>query len=250
MSTKRQVSPIELDQAVDRVDGGAGDRVDDRALLAGQPVEQARLADVGAADQRDAARAALGLVRFARRVGQRREHGVEQVAAAPAVQPADRVRLAQAERPQFGGVGLAALVVDLGDGEHDRTPGAAQGARDDQVGLGGAGAAVDDEQHEVGGGDGALGLRRHHRLQPAGVRLPAAGVDEGEPAPAPQRVVGDPVAGDPGNVLHDRLAAAEDPVDQRRLADVRPARRPRPPAPCSAPASGRRRCQSSAGRPH
>src|SRR5262249_11177483 len=37
---------------------------------------------------------------------------------------------------------------------------------------------------------------------------------------APVGVVGDPVAGHPGNVLHHRLATAEDPVDQRGLAHV------------------------------
>ena len=222
MSTKRQISAAELDQAVDRVDRGAGHGVDDRALLAGQPVEQARLADVGPPDQRHPARAALG-VGLAGRVGQRGEHRVEQVAAAAAVQAADRVRLAQPERPQLGGVGLDPFVVDLGDREHHRPLGAAQRPGDDQVGLGGAGAAVDHEQHEIGGGDGAFGLGRDHGLQPAGVRLPAAGVDQGEPPPAPQRVVGDAVAGHARDVLHDGFAAAEDAVDQRRLADVRPA---------------------------
>ena len=133
------------------------------------------------------------------------------------------MRLAEAERPQLGGVGLATLVVDLGDGEHHRPAGTAQRAGDDEVGLGGAGLAVDHEQHEVGGGDRALGLRGDHRLQPAGVRLPAAGVDEGEPPSVPECVVGDPVAGHARHVLHDGLAAAQDAVDQRRLADVGPA---------------------------
>ena len=63
--------------------------------------------------------------------------------------------------------------------------------------------------------------------QPAGVGVPAAGVDDGEGAAVPVRVVGDPVAGHAGDVLHDRLAAADDPVHQRRLADVRAGRRPR-----------------------
>ncbi len=58
---------------------------------------------------------------------------------------------------------------------------------------------------------------------PCGVRLPAAGVQDGEPLPVPQPVVGDPIAGDAGDVLHDRLAAADDPIDQGRLADVGPA---------------------------
>ena len=41
--------------------------------------------------------------------------------------------------------------------------------------------------------------------------------------PGPLRVVGDPVAGHARHVLDHRLAAAEDAVDQGRLADVRPA---------------------------
>ena len=53
------VSAAELDQLVDRVAGGAGDRVDDDPLGAGELVEQAGLADVGLAQQRDPARAAL-----------------------------------------------------------------------------------------------------------------------------------------------------------------------------------------------
>ena len=49
----------ELDELVDRVAGGAGDVVDDDAVLAGELVEQRGLADVGAADEGDPARAAL-----------------------------------------------------------------------------------------------------------------------------------------------------------------------------------------------
>ena len=56
VSTNFQVSPAEFDQLVDRVAGGAGDRVDDDALVAGELVEQRGLADVGPADQRDRAR--------------------------------------------------------------------------------------------------------------------------------------------------------------------------------------------------
>src|SRR5207237_6983145 len=42
---------VEFDEAVDGVDGGTRDGVDDRALLAGDPVEQAGLADVRPADE-------------------------------------------------------------------------------------------------------------------------------------------------------------------------------------------------------
>jgi hypothetical protein len=56
-----------------------------------------------------------------------------------------------------------------------------------------------------------------------GVDLPPTGVDEGEAPPDPLGVVGDPVAGHPGDVLDDRLAPADDAVDEGRLADVGPA---------------------------
>ena len=56
--------------------------------------------------------------------------------------------------------------------------------------------------------------------RPARVGVPAAGVHDGEGAAVPGGVVGHPVAGHAGHVLDDGLAAADDPVDQRRLADV------------------------------
>ena len=88
------------------------------------------------------------------------------------------------------------------------------------VGVGDADGGVDDEQHGVGQRHRHLGLGGDALRQAAGVGVPAAGVDDGEGAAVPVGVVGDPVAGDAGDVLHDRLAASDDPVDQRRLADV------------------------------
>ena len=52
---------------------------------------------------------------------------------------------------------------------------------------------------------------RGHTL---GIGRPAPGVDDHELASVPLRVVAHPVPGHPGQVLHDRLPAAEDPVDQ------------------------------------
>ena len=74
--------------------------------------------------------------------------------------------------------------------------------------------------------DGVRDVDRDLRLgadalgQPPGVRVPAAGVDHGEGAAVPDGVVGDPVAGDAGLVLDHGLPAADDPVDQGRLAHV------------------------------
>ena len=63
---------------------------------------------------------------LARRLGQRREDGVEHVAGAATVQGGDRERLAEPEVPQAVGLGLGALVVDLVGGQHDRLAGRAQ----------------------------------------------------------------------------------------------------------------------------
>ena len=65
-----------------------------------------------------------------------------------------------------------------------------------------------------------LGLAGDPLGQAAGVGVPAPGVHDGEGAAVPVGVVGHPVAGHAGHVLDDRLAAAEDPVDQGGLADV------------------------------
>jgi len=68
--------------------------------LPGQLVQQAGLADVRAADQGYPARSAFGLLGVLRRIGQRVEHQVEQVAAAAPVQRADWRGLAEPQRPQ------------------------------------------------------------------------------------------------------------------------------------------------------
>ena len=70
---------------------------------------------------------------------------------------------------------------------------------------------------------GWLSLIPVHRGQPDRVGVPPAGVDDREATAAPLRVVGHPVTGDAGDVLDDGLAAAQDAVDQGRLADVRAA---------------------------
>ncbi len=115
----------------------------------GELVEQRRLADVGAADDRDPARTAVLLVGDGRRLRQHREHGVQQVARAAAVQRRYGVRLAQAEVPQAVGLGLGALVVDLVGREDHRLAGAAQDLDDLLVGVGDADRRVDDEQRRV-----------------------------------------------------------------------------------------------------
>ena len=91
------------------------------------------------------------------------------------------------------------------------------------VGRGRADHGVDDEQHDVAQVDRDLGLRGDGGVDAARVGLPPAGVDDGEAAVHPLGLVGDAVARDTRGVFDDRLAATEDAVHERGLADVRPA---------------------------
>ena len=107
-------APVELDELVDRIAGGAGQLVDDDARGPGQRVEQRRLADVGPPHQGDAPGPARGRGGGVRRlVGQYGGDGVEQVPHAPPVQRGHRVGLAHAQPPQVGGVRLLHRGVDL-----------------------------------------------------------------------------------------------------------------------------------------
>lgn len=210
----------EFDEAVDGVNGGARHRVDHDPVLTGEPVEQAGLADVGFADQRDPAGSALGVVVDGGQLRQRVQDDVEQVAGASAVQGRDRVRLTEAHGPQLGGVGLGANAVDLVGDQDDGLGGPVQHPRGGVVDVGGADGGVHDQDDDVAGGDGLFGLRGDGGGPADGVGFPAAGVHDGELAAVPLRVIGDPVAGDAGDILDDGLPAPDQPVDQSGLADV------------------------------
>lgn len=156
-----------------------------------------------------------------RDVGRLLEDGVEQVGHAATVDGRDRVGLAEAEVPEGGGLRLVPRVVDLVGDEKDRLRRLAQHAHDVLVGRGGAHRRVDDEEDDVGELDGDLRLHRDRAVDALRVGLPAAGVDDGEPATQPLGLVRHAVAGDAGSVLHDGLAAPEDAVHERGLAHVR-----------------------------
>ena len=211
---------VHLDQFVDRVDGGAGHVVDDHPLPAGDLVQQARLADVRLADDRHPARSALHRRGFARRLRNRRQDRVQQVPAPPAVQRGHRERLTQSEVPHRRRFGLRALVVDLVRRQHHRLLAPPQDLDHGLVDILGADRGVDHEDDRVRRGDGQLGLLGDLGGHALGVGRPATGVDQHELPAVPVRVVGHPVPGHSRDVLDDGFAAADDPVDQRRLADV------------------------------
>ena len=131
--------------------------------------------------------------------------------------------LAESEVPHGGGVGLLPKVVDLVGCQHDGLLAAAQHVDNGMIDVLGADGGVHDEQDDVGGGDGQLGLLCDLCSHTFGVRGPASGVDDHEFPASPVGVVADPVPGDAGQVLHHSLAAADDAVHQHRLPDVGPA---------------------------
>ena len=123
-----------------------------------------------------------------------------------------------------GRVGVPSRVVDL-VGEHDHRP---LGGAKDHGELLVAGRyprpRVDDEQHEVGLVDRRARLFGDLRSERATVGfVDPAGVDQPEPGARPFAEQLLAVPGDAGRLVHDRCAGLGEPVDQRRLTDVREA---------------------------
>ena len=222
---------VQLDQRVDGVDGRAGDVVDDRAGLPGQPVEQAGLADVGLADQRHTARATAG----------RRPRSRGLSGSAASTRRAGRPSRARAGRsPGAARRARAATARRCRPSAGRRRPWWRRAGPD---GPSGAAPARRPRRWSVAptlasttsSTASAVCIASSAWAATAACRPVASGSQppvstSGEPAPVPQRVVGDPVAGDARHVLHDRLAAPDQAVDQRRLARRSGARRRRAPA--------------------
>ena len=103
----------------------------------------------------------------------------------------------------------------------DRLVDAAQQLREMAVGAGHADAGVDQEQHHVAIGERGLGLRAHAARQRDRVALlQPRGVDDGEGEVAEAGLALAPVAGHARLVVDQRELAADEAVEQRRLADV------------------------------
>src|SRR5207302_6938510 len=93
--------PVVLEDGVDRVARRSGDLGDDHALPSEQGVDEARLADVRPAEDRDTDRLLADLEPTAPSyTGKLLDHVVEQVAGAVPVQAGDRDRVAEPEPVQ------------------------------------------------------------------------------------------------------------------------------------------------------
>ena len=182
VSTSSIVAAVDLDRRVDRVARGAGDLGDDHPLAAEEGVDEARLADVGAPDDRQADDV-VGLVLVVVALGQQLDEPVEQVAGAEALGGGDRQRLAEAEAVEVVGEREVVRRVDLVGRDHHGEPAAAQDVGDLLVARPHAGAGVDDEQRHLGVGQRLARLvldRDGERVLV--VEVDAAGVDQREAA--------------------------------------------------------------------
>ena len=231
VQAERSAPPLQL--ACDGVAGDAGLGAGEHAVLAEQPVHQRRLAGVRPPDDGDAngaRRGCFGLVRFViglcllrRRLRQRLAQRLEQIHQPFAMLGRDRDRVAEPERMRFEHARRARLGFGLVR-NHDH--GLARAAH--QIGEGAvvrhrAGFGIEHEEHRVGLLDGLFGLRHHPagKAFGAGV-LEARGVDDGEVEIAEPRLPLAPVARDARQVVDQSEPLADQPVEQRGLADVRP----------------------------
>ena len=149
---------------------------------------------------------------------------LEQVDDALAMLGAHRDRLAEAQRPGLHDPGLAGAALGLVGGEDDRGGLAPQPAADLLVERGEAGAGVDQEERGVGLAHRGDGLGAHPAGKGVGVLvLVAGGVDDPEIQAEQARLAFAAVAGDSGPVVDERELAADQPVEQGRLADIGPA---------------------------
>ena len=149
---------------------------------------------------------------------------VEQVAGAVAVQAGDRDRVAEPEPVQLERERLLARVVDLVRDHEHRLLRLAQDLRDLLVARRDPDLRVDDEEDEVGLRDRLarlVGDRARDRRLVGDVD--AAGVDQQEALRAPLADELLAVARDARRLVHDRRARPGQPVDERRLPDVREA---------------------------
>ena len=191
---------------VDRVARRARDVGDDHALFAEEAVDERGLADVRAADDREANGVVVGL-RVA--LGQQLDDAVEQVAGAEPLGGGDRQRLAQAEAMEVRGERQLADAVALVRRDDRRQRRAAQQIGHLLIARAHAGAGVDDEHRDLRFGQPGAGLVANR----AGERVlilevDAAGVDQREEAPVPLALELLAVARDPRALVHDRLAGA------------------------------------------
>ena len=150
-----------------------------------------------------------------------RPHDLQHLGHAASVLGGDGQRIAQAQTVEIGEPRLLGRRLHLvGHEEHERMRLAEQGGNL-QVEPRHTLAHVHDEEHDVGFLEGGQHLTAHALDQWLGRRrIEAAGVDDGGVPALEGDAPIEPVAGDTGDVVHQRLPSAHEPIEERGLADV------------------------------
>ena len=158
-----------------------------------------------------------------RRIRERPAERVVEVGEPLAMLGRDRDRLAEPKLVGFEHAGRSCPALAL-VGDHDGgLAGSAHKIGKNSIFRHRACARIDQEQYCIGGSKRGLGLLLHAPGQAFGRgRLEARGVDHGELKIAEPRAALAPVAGDAGAVVDQCEAFADEAVEQRRLADIRP----------------------------
>ena len=119
--------------------------------------------------------------------------------------------------------GLAAPPLAFVRHQQDPRLALAQRAGEALVEGGQAFARIHHQQHRVGGGDRLLRLGAHAREKRLALDiLEAGGIHHGEDEIGKPSLPFAAVAGDPGQIVDDRLALAHQAVEQGRFADIGP----------------------------
>ena len=227
----RSRRPRHLQIDGDRVARDAGLRPGQKPILAEQVIDQRRLAGIGPADNGDADRLSFrigigrhGFLALRRRLRQRRPQRVVKIGQAFAMFGADRDRLAEPERKGFENprrAGAAFALIRHQDGGLAR---AAHQLGEGAIGTDRAGAGIDDKEHGIG----LRNRRRRLRLHPArqavafGV-FEAGGVDDRERQIAERAFTLAAVPRHARLIVDQRQTTADQPIEQRRFADIGPA---------------------------
>ena len=199
------------------------------ALFADQCIDEGGFAGIRTAGKRDLDAAGTVIVffgfRFVKRkvFRQARKRQIERIADTLTMRAGNQMRFTE---PEFIELRLGGFRETFGfiDKQHDRSISAAQMLRDADILRRQTGTGVGQEKNNVGLLNRKLGLPGHGLHNPFGAhRLKAARIhhDVGTGTDASLTVLA--ISGETRKICHDGISAAGEPIEKRRLADIRPA---------------------------
>ena len=225
-----EFAAVPLERHRDGVARDAGLRPNEQTLLAEQAIDQSGLADIGTTDDGDAdrARGDVGFGLLVLLLGRRgefrqgRADRVVEIRQTFAVLGRNRNRIAKAELIGLNGVLSGTQLALVGD-DDDGLAGAPHHIGELPVDRRQAGTHIHQEQHRVGALDRGGGLLHHaadKSIRSAFVE--ARGVDHRKRKIAETPLPFAAVARHAGTVVDQREPHADEAIEQRRFADIRP----------------------------